>query len=297
MQGDRPSLTASLVAAVRALYTALPAPYNLAPDPVAAELLPPVLALPARAAGYAGRAAPAVHRALRAASLGLTQHVALRTRAIDDALREGVDRGAVQLVVLGAGLDSRAERLPELAGVRVFEVDHPSTHRFKAERLRQAGARPAAREVARVAIDFERDRLHDVLRAAGFDPAARSFWIWEGVTAYLTHEATLATLRAVSELSAAGSRLAVTYTRPGVRPAAWIDPFALALARVVGEGVHGMMEREVLLDALTAAGFAALSDESTADWTARYWPGEPPAGEWERLAVAERRLAGEAVAR
>ena len=199
MRRDRPSLTASLVASIRALYTALPAPYDLAPDPVAAELLPAILTVPARVAALSGRAGPAFHRAVRAATLGLSQHVALRTRAIDDALREGVARGATQLVVLGAGLDSRAERLAELAGVRVFEVDHPSTHRFKAERLLRAGTRLRAQSIARVAIDFERDRLHDVLRAAGFDPAARSFWIWEGVTVYLTPEATLATLRAVAE--------------------------------------------------------------------------------------------------
>ena len=296
MRRDRPSLTASLVASVRALYTALPAPYNLAPDPVAAELLPPILTLPARVAGLSGRAGPAVHRAMRAASLGLTQHVALRTRAIDDALREGVARGAAQLVLLGAGLDSRGERLSELAGARVFEVDHPSTHRFKAERLLRAGARPRAREIARVAIDFERDTLHDVLRAAGFDPAARSFWIWEGVTAYLTPEATFATLRAVGELSAPGSRLAVTYTRPGGRPAAWFDPVTRALGALVGEHVRGMMERDTLLGALGDAGFATLSDEGSADWIARYWPGEAPLGEWERLAVAERRAAGEAAA-
>jgi methyltransferase (TIGR00027 family) len=294
---DRPSLTASLVASVRAVYTALPAPYNLAPDPVAAELLPPILTLPARVAGLSGRAAPAVHRALSAVSLGLTQHVALRTRAIDDALRDGIAHGAAQLVVLGAGLDSRAERLPELEGARVFEVDHPSTHRFKAERLRRAGTRSRALTVARVAIDFERDRLHDVLCAAGFDPTARSFWIWEGVTVYLTPEAISATLRAVAELSAPGSRLAVTYTRPGGRPAAWFDPVTRGLGALVGERVRGMMERDAFLAALADAGFATLSDEGAAAWAPRYWPGEAPVGEWERLAVAERRAAAEAAAR
>jgi methyltransferase (TIGR00027 family) len=293
---DRPSLTASLVASVRALYTALPAPYNLAPDPVAAELLPPILTLPARVAGLSDKAAPALHRALRTISLGLTQHVALRTRAIDDALRDAVGHGAAQLVVLGAGLDSRAERLTELAGARVFEVDHPSTHRFKAERLLRAGARLRAREIARVAIDFERDTLHDVLLAAGFDPAVRSFWIWEGVTAYLTPEATFATLRAVADLSAPGSRLAVTYVRPGGRPAPWFDPLTRALGALVGEQVRGMMERETFLGALADAGFVTLSDEGAADWAPRYWPGEEPVGEWERLAVAERRAAGEAAA-
>ena len=77
MRADRPSLTASLVAAIRALYTALPEPYNLAPDPFAAQLLPGVLALPARAAALVPSAGPALHRAAGVLALGLTHHVAL----------------------------------------------------------------------------------------------------------------------------------------------------------------------------------------------------------------------------
>jgi methyltransferase (TIGR00027 family) len=288
MRRDRPSLTASLVAAIRALYTALPEPYRIAPDPLAAALLPAWLSLPARAAGLVPAAAPALHEITGAVALGLTHHVALRTRAIDDALREALARGATQLVLLGAGLDSRAHRLPELEGVRVLEIDHPSTHRYKAERLANAGL--CATHATRVAIDFERDRLVDVLPAAGFDPHAPSFWIWEGVTVYLTPEAIAATLRAVGELSAPTSRLAVTYTRPGARRGhALIEPFVPLLGGLVGEPIRGMLETDALVDLLDAAGFAPVSDESAADWARRYWPNEPPAREWERLLIAERR--------
>src|SRR4051812_11493324 len=108
MREDRPSLTASLVAAVRALYTALPAPYQVAADPHAAALVPGFMAIPARLAARAPWAAPVVHRAAGLVSFGLTDNVALRTAAIDDALREATRRGATQLVILGAGLDSRA---------------------------------------------------------------------------------------------------------------------------------------------------------------------------------------------
>lgn len=288
MRRDRPSLTASLVAAIRALYTALPEPYRIAPDPLAAKLLPAWLSLPARAAGLVPSAAPAVHALTGAVALGLTHNVALRTRAIDDALREGLAHGATQLVLLGAGLDSRAHRLPELEGVRVLEVDHPSTHRYKADRLANAGL--SAKNTTRVAIDFERERLSDVLPAAGFDPRAPSFWIWEGVTVYLTREAIAVTLRAVGELSAPGSRLAVTYTRPGVRRGhAIIEPLVPILGGLVGEPIRGMIETDALVELLRAAGFAPVSDESAAEWAHRFWPDEPPAREWERLLVAERR--------
>jgi methyltransferase (TIGR00027 family) len=289
VRADRPSLTASLVSAVRAFYTALPEPYNLASDPVAADLCPAVLALPARGAALVPGAAPLVHRAVGALSFGLSYHVALRTRAIDDALREAVRLGAAQLVMLGAGLDSRAERLDELASVHVFEVDHPSTQRYKAERLVRAGVRPRAQRVTRVAVDFERDRLDGALRSAGLDPARRSFWIWEGVTVYLTPDAIAATLSAVSALASPGSRIAVTYTQPGRRRTPrLLDPISRLLAGAVGEPLRGMMATSAMFDALDKAGFRRVSDESAVEWAARFWPAERLADEWERLAVAER---------
>jgi methyltransferase (TIGR00027 family) len=291
VRADRPSLTASLVAAVRAFYTALPEPYNLASDPAAADLCPAVLALPARGAALVPGAAPLVHRALGALSFGLSYHVALRTRAIDDALREAVGLGAAQLVVLGAGLDARAQRLDELSGVHVFEVDHPSTQRYKAERLAKAGVFGApAKKVTRVAVDFERDRLDDALLAAGLDRARRSFWIWEGVTVYLTPDAIAGTLSSVAALSPPGSRIAVTYTQPGRRRVpALLDPAARLLGGLVGEPLRGMMATGAMLEALGEAGFHRVSDEGAAEWAARFWPFLRPSDEWERLAVAERR--------
>ncbi len=313
MRADRPSLTATLVATVRALYTALPEPYQLAADPFAASLVPAILALPVSAVARVARlpgAAPVVHRAVGAFTLGLSYHVELRTRAIDDALRAAVALGATQVVVLGAGLDSRAQRLDALtmgetpkppaqprAGVRVFEVDHPSTHRYKAERLAHAvtgaGEPPGSRACVRVAIDFEKDRLDASLLAAGLDPAQRSFWIWEGVTIYLTPDAIAATLAAVGALSAPGSRIAVTYTRESASRAASLpaslDPLARTLASAVGEPIRGMMETDAMLAALGRAGFTGVSDEGAVDWAARFWPDQRPWGrEWERLAVAER---------
>lgn len=287
MRGDRPSLTASLVAAIRALYTELPPPYRVAPDPYATELLPLWLSLPARAAGLAPAAAPLVHRLAATAGFGLVENVALRTRAIDDALREALAGGLTQLVILGAGLDSRALRVEELAAARTFEVDHPSTHRYKAERL--AGVRGGGGQGAiRVAIDFERDRLNDVLIAASFDPSAPSFWIWEGVTVYLSRDALAATLRAIGELSAPGSRVAVTYSRPGAHRGALIEPFVPLLGKLVGEPVKGLIETEELVGRFEEIGFRGVSDTNAADWAARFWPGAPPKREWERLLIAER---------
>ncbi|XXY52156.1 SAM-dependent methyltransferase [Sorangium sp. So ce269] len=310
MRSPRPSLTASIVAALRALYTEMPEPYRLAPDPLAARLVPWPLALPARALALsagsraANASARAVHRALGLALLGVSYHVALRTRAIDDALREAVARGASQLVVLGAGLDSRAMRLPELAGVQVFEVDRPSTLRYKADRLASldragggangpGGAVPAAElkaaGLARVAVDFERDRLDEALQAAGFRPAEPAFWIWEGVTPYLTPEAIEGTLRLAAALSAPGSRIALTY---GMLPdddlPAWSRRLIKGVFRSLGEPIRAPLTRDAMHALLAHAGFRVLSDESAVDWAARYWPPQRGIRAVERLAVAER---------
>lgn len=307
MRAQRPSLTASLVAALRALYTEMPEPYRVAPDPLAAHLVPWPLALPARAlARVAGvpAAARAVHHGLGRALFGVSYHVALRTRAIDDALREAVARGASQLVVLGAGLDSRAMRLPELAGVQVFEVDHPATQRYKVERL-AALARPGgggatapgdatapaleAGGLAHVGVDFERDRLDEALLAAGFRPDLPAFWIWEGVIPYLTRDAVEGTLRLTAALSAPGSRIALTYGMfPDDPVPAWKERLMRGAFRSLREPIRAPLTRDAMHELLGRAGFRVLSDESAVDWAARHWPPQRGVRAVERLAVAER---------
>ena len=107
------------------------------------------------------------------------------------------------------GYDTRAWRLPALAGGRVFEVDHPATQAAKravVSRLGLAGAR-----VTYVPVDFERDDLAARLAGAGFDRTAPAGFVWEGVTNYLTEEAIDATLAVITGLAQAGGLLVVTY--------------------------------------------------------------------------------------
>lgn len=294
MRPARPSLTATLVAGVRALYAAFPSDLRVAPDPHAGALVPALLRLPSQVVTAAPWAAPAVHRALGVASLGLSWHVALRTLAIDDAARDALRAGARQIVLLGAGLDNRAGRLPEAAGARVLEVDHPDMQRHKRERLDRAGG--AGGDRVFVPVNFETDSLGDELDRAGFSAATPTFWIWEGVTAYLTRAAVETTLRAVAERSAPGSRIALTYVRPSEHMGERIDKLAVLLAHLVGEPVHARYQRPEMAALLADLGFDALSDEADVDLAARYWKDPPSAHprsihlfpEWERLAVAER---------
>lgn len=294
MRADRPSLTATLVAGVRALYASFPSDLRVGPDPDAATLLPAPLALPVRAAALAPWSAPAVHHALGFATVGLSWHVALRTLAIDDAARAALRAGARQIVLLGAGMDNRATRLPEASQARVFEVDHPDMQRYKRARLAKAPGGDAGRTF--VPVNFENDSLDEALERAGHSRSLQTFWIWEGVTLYLTHAAIEATLRAVSDHSAAGSRLAITYTRPAREIGRAIDRVARALGDLVGEPLHGRYARADMQALLASYGFTVIADEADIDLASRYWKDPPSAHprsmaafpEWERLAVAER---------
>ncbi len=129
-----------------------------------------------------------------------------RTVAIDDAVRA---RLTSQLVILGAGLDDRAWRMPELADVDVFEVDHPASQADKRDRVGEL--RPQARSVRFVPVDFSHDQLEPALASAGHRRHEATTWIWEGVVTYLRRGEVATTLRAIRDSSTGGSRLIVNY--------------------------------------------------------------------------------------
>jgi methyltransferase (TIGR00027 family) len=122
--------------------------------------------------------------------------VAVRTRFIDREIERGLERGDRQVVVLGAGLDTRAARLAA-DGVVFFEVDHPATQDEKRRRLAAVEGFPAGAATF-VACDFERDDFLERMVAAGFDADAPAVIAWEGVTCYLTEAAVRSTLRRIA---------------------------------------------------------------------------------------------------
>ncbi len=139
--------------------------------------------------------------------------IAARARVAEEALAESIAaRGVRQLVVLGAGFDTLAYRHGFGADLAMFEVDHPATQIWKRQRLAEAGiAEPP--QLRFVAVDFERDRLLDRLAASGFDPMARSFFLWLGVVPYLGEAAIRATLDMIGGLPG-GGEVAFDYADP-----------------------------------------------------------------------------------
>ncbi|MGZ5969427.1 MAG: class I SAM-dependent methyltransferase [Polyangiales bacterium] len=178
-----------------------------------------------------------------------------RTSAIDEAVREAAHR---QVVILGAGLDGRAWRMPELAGAVVFEVDHPDSQREK--RARVAELKQTAREVRFVAVDFTRDDLDEALAKAGHDRTLPTTWIWEGVVMYLTLADIEATLAVVARRSKTGSRLLVLYHAP-----AFIVHIVGLVVRRVGEPLRSSFEPEAMRTLLAKHTFGVVRDQNMAE--------------------------------
>ncbi len=265
MRRSLPSFTAVVVAGARAVAGV---------DAYAERLVPGPLG-PAFAALRGSRVA-------RLLSFGLVDHLELRTRAIDDVV---VQVAAPQLVVLGAGLDSRAYRMRALADVIVFEVDHPATQAFK--RPRADKITRAAREIRFVGVDFERDALGERLASSEHDPTKPTTWIWEGVTPYLTEEAIDATLGVIEARSAEGSALVMTYGTPDLATVPRVfQPFVRPGLRIIGEDLRGLMTRERAHELVRSHGFDVTADDAIAELARRYGLREPHLVIPERVLVA-----------
>jgi methyltransferase (TIGR00027 family) len=275
MQAGHFSRTALVMAFFRALESARPGSARLFSDPFAAHVLP----LPARAIVSLARApflnfviAALVDRRWPGAR---TSGVA-RTRLIDEWVTAAAQGGARQVVILGAGFDSRAWRLPALAGTRVFELDRPATSQEKYRRLIAARLDPS--RIVQCAIDFDREALADTLVRHGFDRQTCTAVIWEGVTNYLTANAVESVLRWVGSLHA-GSTLAFTYVHSRVlNETNTFEGAERVLTAVTNAGeawTYGLDPAELSAH-LRSCGLSLTEDLGADDYRHRYWPAADP---------------------
>lgn len=210
MAADRMVIGLLVATVLRATESYRPEEKRLIEDRFGRDFLPP---------GWRLLLLPGVRHALIAATErrgpGALGMLLCRTRYIDDALCHVLEEELDQVVNLGVGFDTRAYRIPGIAQTRVFEVDQPVPLAWKQARLQRVlGAPPP--HVAFVPIDFNEQRLEDALAAAGFRTGAKTFFIWEGVTQYITAEAVDITFRYVSRAAATGSKIVFTYIHQGI---------------------------------------------------------------------------------
>jgi methyltransferase (TIGR00027 family) len=137
----------------------------------------------------------------------LRDQLLARTRLFDRCVFEAIERGARQMVVVGAGYDDRALRFRS-PGVRFFELDQPATQADKRERLEALGA--AGDALVFIPADFGRDSVGTVLADAGHDAAQPTLFVVEGLVVYLEPDQIVELLRSLRERAAAGSELAIS---------------------------------------------------------------------------------------
>ena len=213
-------------------------------------------------------AGPMQQQILESLAPGTYGGLVMRTRCIDDVVTAWARAGISQVVILGAGLDTRAYRLEELATVIVFEVDLPEIQRKKRRNL--GDVRRCAREVRFVAVDFDTGRLELHWRRQ-IDRTVPALFVWEGVTQYLSETAVRSTLRFVGE-SPSGTGLIFTYvlpdqTRHGGYPG-WSGPLKVQL-RSAEPWLFGL-DPERLASFLNDCGLQLLNDVGDAEYQERY---------------------------
>lgn len=203
---------------------------------------------------------------------GVRSSVVARTRWIDDVIADALKHDIQQLVILGAGFDSRAYRMSCLRELDVFEVDHPDTQAAKQRVLTQVFS-DLPGHVRFVAVDFTRDDLPTSMRIAGYRESARTFILWEGVTNYLTDDAVDSTLRWCSRASA-GSLLLFTYVHRDIltRPSAFVGTKNLfASLEKAGERFTFAMEPSHVPQYLAERGLSLEHDVGAAEYRDRYF--------------------------
>lgn len=208
--------------------------------------------------------------------VGAYYYVNARTKHIDKLLQDAAKDGLEQVVVLGAGFDSRAYRFKSaLPNVRFFELDHPPTSARKMAMVKEIfGKIPA--HVTLVPIDFNTQKIEDAMGKAGYDPKKVTYFIWEGVTYYITGDAVDQTLRFIAARSAPGSTVVFDYIpEPAVKgdykkyPAVRRAAFRMALA---GEPlISGLPEgTEAVKGYMSDRGLEVVSDLGHEELTRRY---------------------------
>jgi len=201
-----------------------------------------------------------------------------RARFVEDLVADRLARGVDQYVILGAGLDTFAQRRPELATrMQVFEVDQPGPQQWKRQRLVELG-HGVPSHLHLVPVDFEAgDRWWDRLAAAGFDARRPAVVASTGVSMYLTRDSIAATLREVAAL-APGTTLAMTFmlpvemAEPALRPG--IEA-AMRGARANGTPFISMFTPDDMVELARACGFANVEHVSAQMIAERYFADRP----------------------
>jgi len=282
MEADSHSITAVMVAAMRAYHSAQAGP-KIFDDTVAHLLLSDIerekfeeLCVselqrinPTLAASCSDRAS-SLYYAQRAGAA--TAPVLVRGRYIENALLAALDRGVEQYVIIGAGFDTLAFRRPDLAKhLRIFEIDHPATQAFKRARVEDASLL-CPEHLHFAAADLEHENVSEALARTPYDPTASTFFAWPGVAMYLSRDAVFGTLGCVSRIAPSGSELVFDFLEPGAFAAEAPVRIQSLLRRVrqLGEPIVSGLDPTTLSAELSRVGLSLIENVGPDQIQARF---------------------------
>lgn len=263
-QTTAPDSTAVRVALWRALHVQVDAPPHVLEDEVGLKLAAP---------DENWRSRPDMHPQ---GTSPFRASIVARARFIEDLVTEEINHGVNQYVMLGAGLDTFAQRQPKIASkLQIFEIDKPSTVEWKRQRLMEEGF-PIPAGLRFVPVDFESGvSWWEQLMKAGFDTKKSTIITSIGVSMYLTEEVIKETLRQMANL-APGSKFIMTFmlpldlVDPGDRPG---YEMSLKGAQASGTPFISFFTPQEMLALAREAGFRQVEHLSTSDLTPRYFAG------------------------
>jgi methyltransferase (TIGR00027 family) len=270
MKEKHSSTTAEGMALIRAIESTRPEGVRICHDPYARTLVPNVSFTLSKLVIDSG----IYDRMFK----GGIEFITARERYIDDFLKGCLSEGLDQVVILGAGFDTRSYRIARIEKTQVFEVDHPATQTVKLKRLKKVIA-PLPSHVTFVPMDFNTQTLSERLQSSGYNEHGKTLFIWQGVTMYLSAQGIDNTLAFIANQSGPGSAVIFDYfynetlrdtSRPEVR-------LMQRTARVTGEGYLFGIDQGQIEPFLTQRGFRDVRNATGEDLKRLYFTG-PNAG-------------------
>lgn len=271
MEKTNASRSAGIIAAHRAFESSKPEPERVCYDQYARQFLPERMTVIGES-DFPEEVALGLFKDLVP---GFHEFFIARTRYIDEFLQNAIHEGVNQLVILGAGYDSRPYRFIELANTSIFEVDQKSTQEIKKAKVLETFAELPV-NITYTPINFLTENLEDRLFEAGYDPSVKTVFIWEGVTMYVDPVAVDETLLFIAHHSGEGSKLIFDHTFEGVLQGTIDRKEALAwpaIAEKNGEPLLFGIGEDGVEEFLTRRGFHSISAITSDYFNKTYYTG------------------------
>ena len=255
---------------MRAIEASRPPEKRVCYDPIARALVNPILVFLSKLVIDYG-----IYDRFFAPGMGAIEFITARERYIDDFLKACLSEGLDQVVILGAGFDTRAYRIAGIEQTRVFEVDHPATQEVKLQRLKKV-TDPLPDHVTFIPVDFNTHTLAERLLASSYDEQGKTLFIWQGVTMYLTPEGIDSTLAFITIHSGPGSAVVFDYFYNETLRDMKMET-ARRITRAIGEGLIFGIDEGQIEPFLTRRGFRDTRNADAEELTRLYFTG-PNAG-------------------